>query len=650
MPVTFSRTPEGVAVIEIDNPPVNALSQEVRKALLEAIEQADADRAVKAVVIAGAGKLFSGGADIREFDGAPREPYLPVLLDRIEAAAKPVVVAWHGTSLGGACEIGLAAHARVIAKGGTVGLPEVTIGIPPGAGGTQRLPRLVGVPAALDMIVPGRRVPPAEALAIGLVDRVAEGDVRAEAIALARSLADTAPRRTSAQPVPAYDAAKAKEAADALLKRTRGQTAPAEAARLVLATASRPYAEGIADERATFLKLKNGEEAAALRHAFFAEREAAKHPALEGVAPYPVKTVGVIGAGTMGSGIAVAFLDNGYPVTVVEQSAEGAAAGRARIEGLLNRAVTSGRLSETERDRRLAALTVSTDLQALIRCDLVIEAVFEDMAVKKELFVRLGSVLKQDAVLATNTSYLDVNQMAEVVPHPDRFLGLHFFSPANVMKLLEVVRGRRTSPATLATGLAVGKALGKVSVVSGVCDGFIGNRILARYRQECEFMLEEGALPKDVDQAFESWGFAMGPFAVQDLSGLDISWARRKRLAPFRKPTDRYVPIADQLCEMGRFGQKTGAGWYRYENGKRIADPDVEALVRKHAASTGRPQRTFAPAEIMARVLETMAREGQAILAEGVAACPSDIDVVLLNGYGFPRHKGGPMFQASRPR
>ncbi len=608
MTVRYSTTPEGVALIEIDNPPVNALSHAVRQGLMAALDRAAADPAVTAIVLAGAGKAFSAGADIREFAAAPLSPVLPEVNDRMEAGAKPVVAAWRGAALGGGCELGLAAHARVVAADARIGLPEVTLGIVPGAGGTQRAPRLAGLAAAID---PG-----------------------------------TAPRRASRLPVPAAAPDAVRRAEEAVLKRARGQSAPREAVRLLKLAAEVAYPEGAREERATFLRLKDGEESKALRYAFFAEREAAKHPDLDGVSPAPVKRVGVAGSGTMGAGIAVAFLDAGFTVTVMERSTEAMEAGRSRIEGLYARALASGRLDAAECDRRLARLGMADTPESLAGCELVIEAVFEEMGVKQELLRALEPVVGPDCIIATNTSYLDIDVIATVLHDPSRFLGLHFFSPANVMKLLEIVRARSTSPRTLATALAVGRSLGKVSVVAGVCEGFIGNRILNRYRRACDGMLEEGALPQDIDGALESYGFAMGPYAVADLAGLDIAWARRKREAAQRAPGERYNPVADRLCEMGRFGQKTGAGWYRYENGRRTVDPGVEEMVRAHAAATGLPQRAFAADEIVRRVLEAMAAEGGAILSEGVAARASDIDVVFLNGYGFPRHKGGPMYQA----
>lgn len=644
-----NTTLEGdIALIEIDNPPVNATSRGVRQGLLDAIIAAEADERVAAIVIAGAGKTFVAGGDITEFGKPPMEPHLPDVMNRIEATTKPVVVAWHGTALGGGCELGLAAHARVIAGGGQVGLPEVKLGLVPGAGGTQRLPRLAGLSAAIAAITSGRMISAREALAMGIADVIAEGDLRETAFAHARSLIGKPLRRTGELPVPAFDAAALDKEIAAVAKRARGQQAPVEGARLARLAVDVPVLEGMKDERATFLRLMKGEQSEALRYVFFAEREVAKRPDIPASGARPVQKVGVVGAGTMGAGIAIAFLDAGHDVTIIETTDEALTRGRERIEGLFARSVASGRLTEAAKVERLNRATFSATLTSLSEVDLVIEAVFEEMAVKTELFTKLDGIVRPDCVLATNTSYLDIDAMAGALKDPSRLVGLHFFSPANVMKLLEIVRGAKTAPEVLATALAVGKRLKKVAVVSGVCDGFIGNRILAKYRAQCEFLLEEGALPQEIDGALEAYGFAMGPFAVSDLAGLDISWARRKRLAPTRDPAERYVPIADRICEMGRFGQKTGAGWYRYVDGKRQVDPEIEALVKAHAAAKGLPQRTFTPEEIVTRVLVTMANEGAKIVEEGIAARPLDVDIVLLNGYGFPAHRGGPMFQADR--
>jgi 3-hydroxyacyl-CoA dehydrogenase len=643
-PVSWSVA-DGVALIVIDNPPVNATSRAVRAGLLSAVESAEAEPAAVAIVITGAGRTFTAGGDITEFGRPPLEPHLPDVLDRIESCAKPVVVLWHGTALGGGCEIGLAAHRRLMLADARAGLPEVKLGLVPGAGGTQRLPRLVGQAAAVDLVTSGRMVSAAEALSLGLADRIIAGDLaagRVAASAEALSLAGSPVRRTGALPRPPATAASA-AAADVALRRARGLRAPAEAIRLVTLAGETGIAEGRAEERRTFLALIAGEESRALRHLFLAEREAHKVPGLAGVSPRPVQRVGVIGAGTMGSGIAVAALDSGLAVTVIETSPDALEKGGARIAALYDRSVRSGRIDEGVKAGRLARLTLATDLAALADADLVIEAVFEDMAVKRALLPRLEAAVAADAIIATNTSYLDIDRMAESLARPHRFLGLHFFSPAHVMRLLEIVRAARTAPETLATGLALARRLGKTAVVAGVCDGFIGNRILASTRVTVESLLAEGAVPEEVDAALEGFGFAMGPFAVQDLAGLDIAWARRKALAEEGRIGRFASPLGDALCALGRFGQKTGAGWYRYQDGKRLVDPEVTALVRARQPAGA---RAVPPQVIVDRVLAAMAEEGGRIVAEGIAARPGDIDLVLVNGYGFPAHRGGPMFQA----
>ena len=635
-----------VGVVEIDNPPVNAASQAVRQGLWDAICAVDSNPGISAIVITGAGRTFTAGGDISEFGHPPREPHLPDVVSRIEACVKPVVVAWHGTALGGGCEIGLAAHRRIIAKDGQVGLPEVKLGLLPGAGGTQRLPRLIGPVAALDLIATGRMIGADEALRLGLVDQIATHDLHAEAVALAQSLRLVDIRRISAASVAEADTATWNTLVEKTRREARGRLAPLKAIQLVEQAGQLPFSEGQPLERQTFFDLMASPQSRALRHMFMAEREVSKVAGLEAVKPVDIRRVGVIGAGTMGSGIAVAFLDAGFPITLIETSDEALTAGLERLNGLYVRQVKSGRIDEATRLARTSQLTGARELSALVDADLVIEAVFEDMVVKRELFARLAPVLKTTAILATNTSYLDVEAMADQWPDPGRFIGLHFFSPAHIMKLLEIVRGRRTSPETLATGLAIARKLKKIAVVSGVCEGFIGNRILAKFRAQCEFMLEEGALPREIDAALESFGLAMGPFAVQDLAGLDIAWARRKRLAATRDPAQRDVPIGDRLCELGRFGQKSGKGWYNYAEGKRLPDGEVEAMVRAHAQASGRPQQRFVPENIQLRVIAAMVNEGAKILSEGIAARPLDIDVVLVNGYGFPAWRGGPMHYA----
>lgn len=635
---------DGVLVVTIDNPPVNALSAHVRDGLFRALDHA-ATQPVAGIVITGAGRTFIGGADIREFGKPPVDPTLPEVVNRIGGFAKPVVAAVNGAALGGGCEVALACHGRVAGNAASFGLPEVKLGIVPGAGGTQRLPRLVGTVFAIDMIGTGRNLKPDEARRLGLIDTIADDPV-AEAIALVERMATTAPlRRTGALSVPPAEAEAVAAAANKVLSKARGQAAPAEAVRLVKIASTTSFADGLADERATFMRLRDSEEAAALRHVFFAERAAGKVEKLDGIAPRGVNTVGIVGTGLMGAGIAVAALGAGYRVIGVEQTAEATAAGRARIVGLLDKTAQSGRLP-TSLDDCLSRLTVAADAGALAPADLVIEAVFDDLAVKTELFRKLDGIVRPDAVLATNTSYLNPDEIAAATTHPERVVGLHFFSPANIMRLTEVVDCKATAPDVLATALAFAKRLGKLPIVCGVTEGFIGNRIYSAYRREAEFMVEDGAAPQDVDAALEAYGFPMGIFAVNDMAGLEIAWARRKRQAATRDPNERYVEIADRLCEAGRLGRKSGRGWYDYSSGARAVDPQVTALIEAARATKGIAPRSFSAAEIVTRLLKAMADEGAALLAEGIAARASDIDLVMIHGYGFPAHKGGPMFAA----
>jgi 3-hydroxyacyl-CoA dehydrogenase len=638
-----TMTCNGVLVVTIDNPPVNATSVDVRSGLEKALAHAETAADVTGVVVTGAGKTFIGGADIKEFGKPAIEPILPDVIETIEGLSKPVVAALNGAALGGGLEVALACHHRVASPAAQVGLPEVKLGIVPGAGGTQRLPRLIGIPAALDLITSGRSVKAEEALKLGIVDEVAAGDLVEAAISAVLALAGKPLRRTGELNIAAADPAEIEKASAKILAKARGQRAPAEAVRLVTAS-GRPLAEGLADERATFLALRDSREAAALRHVFFAERESSKVEGLEGVKPRPVETIGICGLGLMGSGIAVAALGAGYSVIGLDQTSEAAEKGRQRIIGLLERNVASGRLDQAGFEAQKAWLSVTAEDVDLAPCNLVVEAVFDDLAVKTDLFQRLDRVIRSDAVLATNTSYLNPDEIAAATAHPERVLGLHFFSPAHVMRLLEVVRCAKTTPDVLATGLAVAKKLRKLPVVTGVTEGFIGNRIFSAYRREAEFLLEDGALPHEVDAALEDYGFPMGLFAVYDMAGLEIAWARRKRQAATRDPSARYVEIADTLCEAARLGQKTGRGWYAYPEGKRTIDPEVTAIIEAARAKKGITPRAFSKREIVERMLGAMALEGEALLTEGIAARASDIDLVMINGYGFPAHKGGPMF------
>jgi 3-hydroxyacyl-CoA dehydrogenase len=648
-PIAFSSTVsatlrDGILVVTIDNPPVNATSADVRAGLDKALTQAENEADITGVVITGAGKTFIGGADIKEFGKPAVEPTLPAVIEKIETLSKPVIAALNGAALGGGLEVALACHYRMASPVVQVGLPEVKLGIVPGAGGTQRLPRLAGIPAALELITSGRSVKAQEAVSLGILDEIAGDDLVGAAVAAAKTLAGKPHRRTGGLTVAEVDATEIEKASAKILARARGQKAPAEAVRLVISS-MRPLTEGLADERATFLALRDSREAAALRHVFFAEREAAKVEGLAGIEPRPVTVIGICGLGLMGSGIAVAALGAGYTVVGLDQTAEAAEKGRERIIGLLERNVASGRLDQAGFEAQKSRLSVTATDADLSPCDLVVEAVFDDLPVKVDLFRRLDKVIRPDAILATNTSYLNPDEIAAATARPERVIGLHFFSPAHVMRLLEVVRCERTAPDVLATGLAVARKLRKLPVVTGVTEGFIGNRIFSAYRREAEFLLEDGALPHEIDTALEDYGFPMGLFAVYDMAGLEIAWARRKRQAASRDPSARYVEIADRLCEAGRIGHKAGRGWYAYPDGKRTIDPDVTAIIETARAEKGIAPRIFSSDEILQRMLGAMAAEGEALLAEKIAARPGDIDLVMINGYGFPAHKGGPMFK-----
>ena len=636
---------DGILVVTIDNAPVNALSADVRGGLMAAFAHAEKNEDITGVVLTGAGNSFIGGADIKEFGKPPVEPLLPDVIARIETFAKPVAAAINGVALGGGLEVALACHRRVAAPAAKLGLPEVKLGIVPGAGGTQRLPRLTGIAAAIDMIANARIISSAEALKLGIVDGIAKGELIAQAIADAIAVPT---RRTGSLTVPPETSDAIDKAATDALRKARGQRAPAEAVRLVRLAARASLSEGLAEERRTFLALRDSEEAAALRHVFFAERAAGKVDGLEAVTPRKIETIGIIGTGLMGSGIAISALNGGFRVIGVEQTVEAADKGRERISGLLDKSVQSGRLDTAGREDRVSRLTVTADMQQLAQADIIIEAVFDDLTVKTELFQRLDGIVRADAILATNTSYLDPDAIAAATKLPERVVGLHFFSPANIMRLLEVVNCKETAPDVLATALALAKRLGKLPIVSGVTEGFIGNRIFSAYRREAEYMLEDGASPQEIDAALEAYGFPMGPFAVFDMAGLEIAWARRKRQAATRNPAERYVVIPDRLCEAGRFGQKTGLGWYAYPDGKRTVDPIVTDIIEAARAEKNITPKHFPAGEIVSRLLKAMTSEGEALLSEGVAARASDIDLVMINGYGFPASKGGPMFAAGR--
>ncbi|WP_121629040.1 3-hydroxyacyl-CoA dehydrogenase NAD-binding domain-containing protein [Tropicibacter alexandrii] len=637
---------DGLGWVTIDNPPVNALGRAVRQGLWDAVVRLrDAD--VRAVVLTGAGRAFVAGADIRELGQTPRAPYLPDVLAAIAEAPVPWVAAINGPALGGGLELAMACHARIGVALAKLGLPEVTLGIIPGSGGTVRLPRLVPMETAIKLVTGGKPIGAPEALEAGLVDRLAQDDLHAEAAAMARDLAAAGrPKPALARDLVAGDPIDWEAQEAQLRKRSRGAAAPLEALASLKCAANAPVDVALAGERERFLRLAKSDEAAALRRVFFAERRAGQALKQADADPVDLSRVGVIGGGTMGAGIATALLLAGSNVCVIERDDPAAEAAKTRVADTIAASVERGAVSAAKGEAALANLTTDTDYAALKDCPLVIEAVFEDMAVKRAVFDTLDAVMPAEAILATNTSYLDVNALAAMTRDPARILGLHFFSPAHVMKLLEVVRGEATGARALATGGALAKLLRKIPVVAGVCDGFIGNRIMAAYRRECEFMLEEGALPHQVDAAMQAFGFAMGIYAVQDMSGLDIAWAQRKARAPDRDPSERYAHIADRLCAAGRLGRKTGKGWYDYASGKAEIAPEVTRIIEEESAKAGRTRKAFTEAEIITRILTTMQREGQAVLDEGIAEGPDDIDVVMITGYGFPRHKGGPMYMA----
>lgn len=654
---TDENTPDGVATVWIDHPPINALSQIIRQGLLDAIRQTEADDRIKAVVLACQGRTFIAGADVKEFDQAPLEPHLPDVIRQLESTTKPWVAAIQGTALGGGLEVALGCHYRLADASAKLGFPEVNLGLIPGAGGTVRLPRLLQPTAALDMIAVGKPYAADKALALGLIDAIehVEGDIEDGLVAAARQFATD----QCAKPLPTPLAQRAVIAIGdeeswtakkaSVSKRARGQQSPLAAITAIENALTLSADEALAREREQFLALKADPQSAALRHIFFAERSATRLPAIKDVTPKTITHIGIIGGGTMGAGIAAACLLRQYPVTLIEQDDKGLAAGLARVNNLLSGSAQRGIISTEQLTALQTNLLGATDYSALADADLVIEAVFEDMAVKQAVFEKLDQVTKPDAILATNTSYLDVNIIAASVTDASRVIGLHFFSPAHVMKLLELVIPEKAAPATIATGFALGKRLGKITIPTGVCDGFIGNRIMSAYRQEADYMLEDGALPQEIDAAMVDFGFPMGIYAMQDMAGLDISWAMRKRQAATRSPDERYVEIADRLCEAGRFGRKTGQGWYRYETEqcRGVVESSVTDLIRSESARKGISRQSFTPDAIMNRILVRMQAEGDAILREGIAQSPEAIDVVMINGYGFPRWRGGPMFMQS---
>jgi len=644
---------DGIAVLTVENPPVNALSQGVRAGLIAGLDKADADPAVGAVVIIGGGRTFIAGADIKEFGKPPTAPYLPQVLARIEAMTKPVVAALHGTALGGGFEVALTCHWRVAVEAAQVGLPEVKIGVIPGSGGTQRLPRLIGPKLALDMIVSGNPAPARRALELGVIDQIVANDLRDGAVAFARTVvAEKRPLRLVRDmndKVSNVDPAVFEEYRKSIARKAKGFLAPWRCIDAVEAATKMPIDQGLVKEREYFFECMDSPQRKAQIHAFFAEREAAKIPGLpEDVKPKPIKSAAVLGAGTMGGGIAMNFANAGIPVKILDVSQEALSRGLGVIEKNYATSVARGSMSQAAMDRAMTLISGTQHFEDIGQADIVVEAVFEEMGVKKDVFGKLDRVMKPGAVLATNTSTLDIDEIAASTKRPQDVIGTHFFSPANVMKLLENVRGAKSSPETIATVMALGKALKKVSVLAGNCDGFIGNRMLHGYLREANFLLEEGALPQQVDRALEDFGLAMGPFRMGDLAGLDVGWRIRKGKAHLRPADERYSPVADRLCERGRFGQKTGAGFYKYEGRDAVPDPVTEEIILASAREQGIERRAISDEEIVQRCMYPLVNEGAKILAEGIAIRASDIDIVYLFGYGFPVYRGGPMFWAEQ--
>ncbi|HET9811413.1 MAG TPA: 3-hydroxyacyl-CoA dehydrogenase NAD-binding domain-containing protein [Sphingomicrobium sp.] len=643
MPDPISTRRHGdVLIIESNNPPVNALSAAVRHGLVAAIEEAEADEAVNAVVIACEGQTFFAGADIKEFGKPPIEPWLPAVVDRIEDCAKPVVAAIHGTALGGGLEIALGCHYRVAVPTAKLGTPEVKLGLLPGAGGTQRLPRVAGVRKALEMCAAGNPIGAREAFECGLVDRLIEDELIPHAVAYAEEVRDVRPLPRSSErqyKINECDPGAFEEFRKANARKFRGFDAPEANIRAVKAACEKPFAEGVIEERKLFLELMSGSQARAQQYFFFAERKAGKIDGIpEDTRPRDIRKVGVIGAGTMGGGISMNFLSAGIPVTIVEMSQEALDRGAGTIRKNYEASAAKGRFTGEQVKKAMGLLGPTLDFEALADCDLVIEAVYENMDVKKKVFGRLDKIAKPGAILASNTSYLNVDEIAAATSRPGDVLGMHFFSPANIMKLLEVVRGEKTAPDVLLTAMRLGKRIRKVPVVAGVCHGFIGNRILRPRQTEAIKLLLEGAAPEQVDRVHVDFGMPMGPFQMADLAGVDIGWHR---------DPGRVESLRDALCAIERWGQKKGAGFYDYDDKRKPSpSPAVQQMIEDYAAKEGIERREISDQEIVERTIYPMVNEGAKILEEGMAQRASDIDVVWVYGYGWPVYKGGPMYWA----
>jgi 3-hydroxyacyl-CoA dehydrogenase len=631
-----------VLIILSNNPPVNALSTPVRQGLVDAIAEAEADDSVKAVVIACEGQTFFAGADITEFGKPPQQPWLPIVVDTIENCSKPVVAAIHGTALGGGLEVALACHYRVALPSAKLGTPEVKLGLLPGAGGTQRLPRVAGVKKALEMCATGNPIGAKEAFACGLVDRLVEGELIPHAVGYAEEVRDVHPLPRSSERQDKLNECNP-ETFETFRKenarRFRGFDAPEANIKAVKVACEKPYSEGVIEERKLFMELMSGTQSKAQQYFFFAERKAAKIDGLpEDTKPRDIRRVGVIGAGTMGGGISMNFLSAGIPVTIVEMGQDALDRGAGLMRKNYEASAAKGKLTGEQVEKAMGLLSPTLDFQALAQCDLIIEAVYEDMDVKKEVFGRLDKIARPGAILASNTSYLDINEIAASISRPGDVVGMHFFSPANVMKLLEVVRGDKTAPDVLLTAMQLGKKIRKVAVVAGVCHGFIGNRMLMPRQIEATKLLLEGASPEQVDRVHVEFGMPMGPFQMADLAGVDIGWHR---------DPSRIENIRDALCAIDRWGQKKGAGFYDYDDKRRpTPSPVVEQIIEDFAKKEGVERRQISDEEIVERTLYTMVNEGAKILEEGIAQRASDVDVVWVYGYGWPVYRGGPMFWA----
>lgn len=644
-----------IAVIAMDNPPVNGLGHGLRTGIVDGIQRANTESSVKAIVITGAGKAFSGGADIKEFNtpASTAEPNLGTVIRELERSGKPIVAAIHSVAMGGGLELALGCHYRVASPGALIALPEVKLGILPGAGGTQRLPRVIPYEMALNMIVSGEPVKSEQLADTQLFDQMIEGDLIEGAMGFARKVIANGSKLPLVRNLKVdYPEAEGftQVAMNTIGAMAPNYPAPLKCAEAVKASATMSFEKGLALERALFLELVQTSESRALRHAFFAERAATKIPDVPADTPIrPINSVAVIGAGTMGGGIAMNFVNAGIPVVLIEQEQEALDRGVATIKKNYDNSVKKGRLKAEVAEQRFGLIKPSLSYDDINDTDMVVEAVFEDMNVKRVVFGNLDKFMKKGAILASNTSTLDVDEIASFTKRPEDVIGMHFFSPANVMKLLEVVRGAKTSKEVLATTMKIAKKIKKTAVISGVCDGFIGNRMIEQYSRQATFMLEEGASPQQVDKAIEKIGFAMGPFRMGDLAGNDVGWYIRKRRYE-EKPEVIYSRVADRLCELGRFGQKTGAGWYRYEAGNRkpIVDPIVDEMVAKHRIDIGATTRKISDEEIVHRLVFALVNEGAKILEEGIAMRASDIDLIYLSGYGFPLFHGGPMMFADQ--